>query len=114
MSDDVASGIVPRAKLLVAMFDARDEWHGEPLHEALVRVLEAHGVAGASVFTGVGGYGAHRRVHRKGLIGFPRDKPAAVLVIDSEASIRAVLPTIRRMVAQGIVVLTDAEIIPLK
>jgi PII-like signaling protein len=43
----------------------------------------------------------------------PHDKPVAVVVIDDDAKLRAVLPTMRPMIAQGIVVLTDAEVIPL-
>ena len=100
-------------KLLLAIFDQRDEWHGEPLHEAMVRVLEAHGIAGVTVLQGLTGYGAHHAVHRQGLIDLPRDKPIAVVVIDGDATLQAILPTIRPMIAQGIVVLTDVEVIPL-
>jgi len=113
MTDQSGSGIAPPAKLLLAIFDARDEWQGEPFHEALVRVLEANGIAGVSVLQGLTGYGAHRGVHRKGLIGLPHDKPTAIVVIDSEAKLRAVLPSMRPMIAEGVVVLTDAEVIPL-
>jgi PII-like signaling protein len=50
-------------------------------------------------------------VHRKGLIGLPHDKPTAVLVIDNEAKLCAVLPTIRPMITQGVVVMLDADVI---
>lgn len=113
MTDQGGRAIAPPAKPLLAIFDARDEWQGEPLHEVLVRVLESHGIAGATVLQGLTGYGAHRGVHRKGLIGLPHDKPTAILVVDNEATLRAVLPTIRPMIAQGMVLLTDAEVIPL-
>ena len=75
MHDERELGMATRSKLLLAIFDARDEWEGRPLQEALVRVLEAHGIAGATVLSGITGYGAHRGVHRKGLIGVPHDKP---------------------------------------
>ena len=84
-----------------------------PLDEALVRVLEAHGIAGATVLPGRTGYGAHRRVHRKGLIGKPHDKPVTLLVIENESKLRAALPVLRPMVAEGIFVMFDAEVIPL-
>ena len=99
-------------KFLLAIFDEHDEWEGEPLREALVRVLEGHEIAGATVFTGVTGYGEHRGVHRKGLIGLPHDKPTALLVIESEAKLRGVLPAIRPMIAEGVVAMLDAEVIP--
>ena len=113
MTAERATAIAAPAKLLLAIFDAQDEWQGEPLHEALVRVLESHGIAGATVLQGLTGYGAHRAVHHKGLIGLPHDRPTAIFVVDSEATLREVLPTIRPMIAQGVVLLTDAEIIPL-
>ena len=113
MSDRPATALQPPVKVLVMIFDARDEWQGEPLHEALVRVLETHGVAGATALSGITGYGAHRGVHRKGLIGAPRDEPIALLVIEHEAKLRAVLPTLRPMVAEGIFVLLHGEVIPL-
>ena len=59
------------------------------------------------------GYGAHRGVHRKGLIGQPHDKPVTLLVVENESKLRAALPTLRPMVAEGIFVMFDAEVIPL-
>jgi PII-like signaling protein len=107
------TAIQPPVKVLVMIFDACDEWEGGPLDEALVRVLESHGIAGATVLAGVMGYGTHRGVHRKGLIGEPHDKPVALLVIENEAKLRAALPILRPMVAEGIFVMFDAEVMPL-
>ena len=63
--------------------------------------------------SGVTGYGAHGGVHRKGLIGAPHDKPVALLVIENETKLRAALPILRPMVAEGVFVMFDAELIPL-
>jgi uncharacterized protein len=109
MTVERAPGIPAPAKLLLAIFDQRGEWEGESLHDALVRVLEAHGIAGATVLSGITGFGAHRGVHRKGLIGLPHDKPAVVLVIENESKLRELIPTLRSMIAEGVVVLLDAE-----
>ena len=49
MADERDSVAANPAKLLLMIFDARDEWQGEPLHDALITVLEAHGIAGATV-----------------------------------------------------------------
>ncbi len=35
MTAERRSAIAAPAKLLLAIFDARDEWEGEPLHEAI-------------------------------------------------------------------------------
>lgn len=113
MTEDRPRGVASRTKLLLAVFDERDEWEGGPLYEAIVRVLEAHGIAGATVLQGLTGFGAHGAMHRKGLIHLPHDKPTLVLVVDTEDKLRSVLPVVRPMIVQGLVLLTDAEVIPL-
>ena len=47
------------------------------------------------------------------LIGPGYDEPVALLVIDSKAKLRAVLPIVRPMVLEGVFVMLDAEVIPL-
>ncbi len=101
-----------RTKAMLAFFDATDEWDGAPLHGQLVRQLERHGIAGATVLTGIMGYGIHRRIHRKGLFGVVDNKPMTLIAIDSEEKLRRALPSIRPMIREGVVVLLDAEMIP--
>jgi PII-like signaling protein len=103
----------PPVKALLAFFDATDEWEGSPLHEELVRQLERHGIAGATVLSGIMGYGIHRRIHRKGLFGVVDNKPVTLVAIDREKKLRQALPSIRPMIREGIVVMLDAEVIPL-
>ena len=95
-------------KYLQVFVEDTDIWNGEPLHEAIVRMLEKRGIAGATVCNGIMGYGASRQVHRKGLFGDQR--PVIITVIDSEEKIRAVLPQLLAMVKEGLVALVDAEV----
>jgi len=62
-------------KCLQVFVEDTDCWKGEPLYEAIVRLLHKHGVAGATVWSGVMGYGAHGWIHRKGLFGVADEKP---------------------------------------
>jgi PII-like signaling protein len=112
--DERATAMSPPVKALLAFFDANDEWDGSPLHEELVRQLERHGIAGATVLSGIMGYGIHRRIHRKGLLGVVDDKPLTVVAIDSEEKLRGTLPIIRPMVREGLVVLIDVEVIAMQ
>ena len=95
-------------KYLQIFIEDTDTWRGAPLHEAIVRVLEKRGVAGATVWSGIMGYGESRQVHRTGLFG--DERPIIISVIDSEQKIRAVLPQLLTMVTEGMVVLFDAEV----
>ena len=77
-----------------------------------MRVLEQNGIAGATVIHGIMGYGIHRRIHRKGLLGVSDDKPVTITAIDNEKKLRDVLPAIRPMIREGLLGLSDFEVIP--
>ena len=99
-------------KMLLIFIDQTDTWHSAPLHEAIVRVLEQNGIAGATVLSGIMGYGIHRRIHRRGLLGVSDDKPLTIAAIDNEDKLRNVLPAVRPMVREGLIGLTDFELVP--
>ena len=100
-------------KLLLIYVDETDVW-GEthtPLYEAIVRRIRQLELAGATVQAGIMGFGSHQKVHRKRLFGISDDKPMIISVVDSDAKIRRILPEIRGMVKEGLVLLLDAEVI---
>jgi PII-like signaling protein len=99
------------AKMLLIFIDQTDTWQNRPLHEAIVRLLEQNGIAGATVLSGIMGYGIHRRIHRRGLLGVSDDKPLTIAAIDSEDKLRTVLTAVRPMVREGLIGLTDFEVI---
>jgi PII-like signaling protein len=103
----------PPVKMLLIYIDENDIRGTVPLYEAIVRRLRQMGIAGATVQTGIMGFGRHRNVHHKRLFGISDDKPAIITVIDSEPVLRSVIPEIRSMVNEGLMVLTDAEVIEL-
>ncbi len=99
-------------KMLLIFIDQTDTWHNGPLHEAIVRVLEQSGIAGATVLSGIMGYGIHRRIHHKGLLGVSDDKPLTIAAIDNEKKLRDVLPLIRPMIKEGLLGFSNFEVIP--
>ncbi len=80
------------------------------LHETLVRRLLHAEVAGATVFRGVMGYGSHGKVHRRRLFGVTDDNPIAIIAVDDESRIRAVLPELRTLHPGGLMTLQEVEI----
>jgi PII-like signaling protein len=98
-------------KMLVIYIDETDLWEGRPLYEAIVRRLRQLGVNGATVTSGMMGFGAHLKVHHKRLFGISDDRPAVISVVDTEGILREVIPEIRAMVKEGLMVLLDAEVI---
>lgn len=100
-------------KMLWIFVDETDMWNDSKLYEQIVILLERQGIAGATVLHGIMGYGIHRRIHRKGLFGVSDERPVAIAVVDKEGKLREALKTIRPMVRQGLILLSDVEIIPL-
>ena len=98
-------------KLLLIFINETDVWHDVPLDLAIVERLLKLNIAGATAHAGGPGFGRHMRVHHKGLFGISDDRPVTIMAVDDEAKIRAALPHIREMVAEGLVLLLDAEVV---
>ena len=102
----------PPVKMLQIYVDETDLWGQIPLYEAIVRRSRQLGLAGATVAAGIMGFGSHLKVHHKRLFGVSDDRPVIITIVDNEGRLREVIPEIRGMVKEGIVVLLDAEVIP--
>jgi len=100
-----------KATLMRVFIGEDDRWRGKPLHEAIVESLRANDIAGVTVYRGILGYGAHRRFHREKRMALSSDRPIMLSVIDDDAKIRAFLPTLESMVHEGLVVLSDVQVI---
>ncbi len=101
------------AKMLLIFIDETDTWGKSrvPLYEAIVEKLYESGIDGATVHSGIMGFGANRRMHRKRLFGVTDDRPITITVVDTEAKIRAVLPQLSEMVVEGLLFLVDGEVV---
>lgn len=99
------------AKMMRILFGEHDQWEGKPLYEALVEALRSNGIAGATVYRGILGYGANRRMHKDKTLTLSHDAPILITVVDTEERLRDFYPILDSMVQQGLVVLSDVEII---
>jgi PII-like signaling protein len=100
-----------RAKLLMIHIDENDWWEGEALYEAIVKKLRMLDLVGATVYRGILGYGAKNRLHKSGFLGLSEDLPVTISVIDTEGKIRRALPVLREMISEGLVAMTDVEVL---
>ena len=81
------------------------------LHELVVRRLLHSNVAGATVTRGLMGYGQHGQLHRQRLFGVSDDRPVVITAIDDAEKIRAFLPELRTLVAEGLITLHEVEVV---
>jgi PII-like signaling protein len=97
-------------KMLLIIIEDVDRWEGQPAHEAILRSLLRGGIAGATAWTGIAGYGAGGRLHHRGLFGVSDEKPVLIAAVDEEGKLRAAIPSILPMVKGGLVLLQDVEV----
>jgi uncharacterized protein len=97
-------------KMLIVLTDLTDSYRESSLYEAIVQLLERQGLGGATVFSGIMGFGRHRQIHRKGLFGMADEKPVCIISIDDEAKIMAVVPMILPMVEEGLISVQDIQV----
>jgi PII-like signaling protein len=100
-----------KAKLMQIFIGENDKWHDKPLHRALVESMRANDIAGVTVYQGILGYGANRRMHKDTALHLSHDRPMMLSVVDTEEKLRAFSPILDGMVQQGLVVLSDVDII---
>lgn len=100
-----------KAKMLRIHFGEDDKWHGKPLYQAIVEKCRELDIAGATVYRGIEGYGASTLIHRPHLLSFSSDAPIMVSIIDTDESIRKLIPTLDRMVDEGLIAISDVEVI---
>ena len=99
------------AKLLRVFVGESDRHGGRPLYEAIVLEAKRQGLAGATVFKGFMGFGAHSRIHSAKVLQLSEDLPVMVEIVDTEEKIRAFLPALDGMVKEGLVTLEKVEVI---
>jgi PII-like signaling protein len=78
-----------KAKLMRIFVGENDKWRGKPLHKALVESLRA----------------------KETTLNLSHDRPMMLSVVDTEEKLRAYFPILDGMVQQGIVVLSDVDMI---
>ena len=100
-----------KARMMRIYLGESDKWRGKPLYEALVRAMRAHDLAGVTVDRGILGYGAHRRIHREKPLNLSHDGSIVLSVVDTEDKLQTFLPIVDKMVQEGLVVLSDVDII---
>lgn len=103
-----------QGRLLRIFVDEKDRHGMEPLYTAIVEFLRARGIAGATAFRGVEGYGNHKEIHAARLLSWVPNRPIVIEVVDDAAAIDAILPALQELVGEGLITLEAAEYLQLR
>lgn len=96
----------------LTVFIGESDHHGHtPLATEIVQRAHAAGLAGATVFRGVEGYGRSNHIHTTRILSLSDDLPVAVVIVDTEERIQSFLSVLDELVTGGLVILDDVEVI---
>ncbi len=97
-------------KLTVYIGDS--DRHGrKPLHLAIIELLHAEGISGATVLHGIEGYGSHKLIHTARILDLSGDLPEVIVAVDRPEKIEAVLPKLDEMIGEGLVTTEEVRVV---
>lgn len=103
------------ATRLTVMVGESDQAGHHPVYTEIVHRAHAAGLAGASVFRGVEGFGRSNRIHTTRLLSLSEDLPVAVavavVIVETDERIRTFLPDLEDLCIEGLVLLEPVDVV---
>lgn len=97
-------------KLLRIFVGEADNYEGRPLYQAIMETLRKEGVAGATVFRGLEGFGKSSLLHTANLLRMSTDLPLLIECVDTADRIEEIMPVLDEMIGDGLVTTQDVEV----
>ena len=101
-------------KVLRIYIDNSDTYEGEPLWQYLVQQAQSEGLAGATVFKGSAGVGAHSQLHTFEIWALSQTLPVIIEIIDDEEKIIDFVNRYDTAIDEGLVTLHTVEVLRYK
>ena len=89
--------------------DEDDMYEGHSLHQHIMHYLIHHHMLGASIFAALGGFGHKRHLNYPKRLGAADEEPLMIIFIDEEEKVREVLPHLKEIVKEGLIVAKKVE-----
>ena len=99
------------AERLKIFIGETDRSGGRPLYETIVEKARERGLAGATVFRGLLGFGANSRIHTSKILRLSEDLPIVIEIVDRPDRIAAFLPDLNGMIREGMITLEPVKVI---
>ncbi|NPA73523.1 MAG: DUF190 domain-containing protein [Epsilonproteobacteria bacterium] len=103
-----------KKKIIRIYIDNQDKFEGKPLWEEILKRVKEYGLAGATVFKGVAGIGAHSEVRSFNVWALAQELPIIIEIIDDEDKILKFIDKIDYMIKEGLTTVSDTEVIRYK
>jgi uncharacterized protein len=98
------------ARRITIFIGESDRYHHKPLYAEIVHRAHQLGMAGASVFRGIEGFGASSRIHTSRLLSLSEDLPVAIVIVDTAEQADKFLDEVAELVTAGLVIVDDVHV----
>lgn len=99
------------AILLRIFIGESDRYKGKPLYMHIVEMLKAEGIAGATVFRGIMGFGKHSLIRITSILRLSTDMPILIEVADLEENINRIRPKLDEIISKGLITEEKVKIV---
>lgn len=103
------------AKLIRIFIGENDLLHHIPVYEKIVLEARKFGLAGATVFKGIMGFGKASRIHTSKILRLSEDMPIIIEIVDEEEKVEKFMPILHDIFEEakcgGLITIEKAEII---
>jgi len=101
-------------KVLKIYIDTLDKYDDKPLWEEILKEVKEKKLAGATVYKGVAGIGAFTELRSFKVWALAQELPLVIEIIDDAEKINNFIDHIDHMLDNGLITLTDTEVIKYK
>ena len=105
---------VEQGILLRILLGETDKHNGVPLYEEIVLKARELGMAGASVFRGIMGFGADSVIHSAKVFRLSEDLPVVIEIVDKQEKIDKMVSFLDSVVVNGLITYEKVNIIKYK
>ncbi len=92
-----------QAILLRIFIGESDRYNGKSMYIHILEMLKNEGIAGATVFRGIAGFGKHSRFHTTFILQLSTDLPILIEIADLEEKIDKIKPKLDEIITQGLI-----------
>lgn len=96
-------------KLMRIFLDEKDRSGMQPTYTAVVEFLRKHGVAGATVFRGIEGFGGHRQMHVAKVFSWVPNLPVVIEAVDDWSVLEPLMHELEKLIGEGLITIEAAQ-----
>lgn len=99
------------ARRLMVIIDVDSSYNHKPLFMEIIRRARDAGLAGASAFRGVEGFGHSHHLHTSRLLDISDKLPLMIIMIDTAENIDRFVPQLADLMTGGVIAIDDVEVL---